>query len=160
MPATIPNIAKGRENEFVHRVLNGDPATAGFVVVLLQDTDIEDLATLRDYDTLEDILAGDNVECSVSSYSRLVLDGDDISAPTVNDSNDAQTFDIPDQDFGALEAGQSIQGVVMCYAPNTAGADSTMIPVYIDRFDTAVPLNGEIFHWRTPNGLWSAEEPA
>ena len=160
MPATIPNIAKGRENEFVHRVLNGDPATAGFVVVLLQDTDIEDLATLRDYDTLAAILAADNVECSVSSYSRLVLDSDDISAPTVNDSNDAQTFDIPDQDFGALESGQSIQGVVMCYAPNTGGADSTMIPVYIDRFATAVPLNGEIFHWRTPNGLWSAEEPA
>lgn len=160
MPATIPNIAKGRENEFVHRVLDGDPATAGFVVVLLQDTDIEDLATLRDYDTLAAILAADNVECSVSSYSRLVLDADDISAPSVDDGSDAQTFDIPDQDFGALESGQSIQGVVMCYAPDTGDADSTMIPVYIDRFATAVPLNGEIFHWRTPNGLWSAEEPA
>jgi hypothetical protein len=158
MAATVPNISKGRINEFVNRVNNNDPATSGFVVVLLQATGIETLAVLRDYDTLAAILAAANDELSVGGYARLVWTDADVGAPTVDDTGDQQTFDMPDDDFGALAAGQSVQGAVVCYAPDTTGADSTFIPCAITRADTAVPTNGEIFHLRSPSGLWAATE--
>lgn len=160
MPATIPNVAKGRVNEFVNRVNDNDPATSGFVVVLLTDAGLESLATLRDYDTLAAILAGTNTESAVASYARLVLDDTDVAAPTVDDGADEQTFDVADFDFGALEAGENIAASVVSYAPDTGGADSTMIPVHISIPASAVPTNGELFHWRTPDGLWAATEPA
>lgn len=161
MSATIPNIAKGRMNEFVHRVVDGDPASSRFVVMLLQDTGLEAIETLRDYDTFAAILAESNTECSVASYSRLVLTGSDIALPTVDDVDDKQTFDIGDFDFGALEAGEDIQAAVVGYTPDEAGGtDADIIPVHITVLDTAVSTNGEVFHYRTPDGLWSAEEPA
>ena len=158
MAATIPNIAKGRINEFVNNVNNNDPATSGFVVVLLTTTGLESLATLRDYDTLALLLAASNTECAVASYARLVLDDTDVAAPTVDDTGDQQTFDVADFDFGALEAGETIAASVISYAPDTGGADSTFIPAHISIPTTPVPTNGETFHWRTPNGLWAATE--
>lgn len=160
MAATIPNIAKGRINQFALNVENNTPTDAGFIVVLLQDTGLDTLDELRDFDTLAAILGGSNTEVTVASYARLVLDDTDVGATTVDDSGNAQTFDVGDFDFGALESGESVQASVVCYAPDTAGADSTLIPCHVTRLDAAIPLNGEVFHWRTPNGLWSAEEPA
>jgi hypothetical protein len=159
MTATIPNIAKGRMNQFVNNVNDNDPSTSGFVVFLLQDTGLDTLAVLRDFDAMDTLLAA-NTECSVSAYARLVLDDGDVGAPTVDDSGDAQTFDVADFDFGALEAGETISASVIAYAPDTAGATSTMIPVHVSIPTTPVDTNGETFHWRTPNGLWSAEEAA
>lgn len=158
MAATIPNIAKGRMNEFVNRVNDDDPSTSGFVVVLLTDSGIESLATLRDYDTLAAILAASNTESALASYARLVLDQTDVAAPTVDDGADEQTFDVTDFDFSTLEAGENIAASVISYAPDTGGADSTFIPVHISIPTSAVATNGETFHWRTPDGLWAATE--
>lgn len=158
MTATIANIAKGRMNEFARRVDEDDPSTAGFVVVLLQDTGLDTLDELRDFDTLAAILAGSNTECSVVSYTRLVLDQTDVSTPTTDDGNNEQTFDVGDFDFSTLETGQTIAASVICYAPDTGGADSTFIPVHISIPTVAVDTNGETFNWRTPNGLWAAQE--
>lgn len=158
MTATIPNVAKGRINEFVKRVDGNDPSTSGFVVALLQDTGLDTIDELRDFDTLAAILAGSNTECSVASYSRLVLTDTDIGDTTVDDSGNSQDFDTGDFDFGALESGQTIAASVMCYAPDTTGADSTFIPVHVSIPASTVDTNGETFHWRTPNGLWSATE--
>lgn len=158
MAATIPNIAKGRMNEFVNRVNDDDPSTSGFVVVLLTDSGIESLATLRDYDTLAAILAASNTESALASYARLVLDEADVAAPTVDDGADEQTFDVTDFDFSTLEAGENIAASVISYAPDTGGADSTFIPVHISIPTSAVATNGETFHWRTPDGLWAATE--
>lgn len=159
MPATIPNVAKGRPNEFVHRVNDGDPSASRFVVMLLQDTGLDTLDELRDFDTFAAILAGSNTECTVSSYLRLVLDSDDVAPPTVDDTENEQTFDIGDFDFGALETGEDIQAAIIGYTPDEAGGtDADIIPVHITRLDTAIPTNGETFHYRTPNGLWASGE--
>lgn len=157
MAATIPNIAKGRINEFARRVDGNDPSTSGFVVCLLQDTGLDSLATIRDEDTLAAILTN-NTEVSASPYARLVLTDTDVAAPTVDDTGDQQTFDVADFDFGALAAGQNVAASVIAYAPDTAGATSTMIPVHVSIPAAVVPTNGEVFHWRTPSGLWAATE--
>jgi len=158
MAATIPNIAKGRINELANRVNNNDPATSGFVVVLLQDTGLETLAVLRDYDDLAALLAAANTEVTVASYARLVLTDADVGAPVIDDGADQQTFDTADFDFGTLETGQNVAASVISYAPDTTGADSTFIPVHVSIPAAVVPTNGELFHWRTPNGWWAATE--
>jgi len=157
MAATIPNIAKGRINEFVRRVDTDDPSTSGFVVFLLQDTGLDAIDTLRDFDDMAALLAG-NTEVSASPYARLVLIETNVATPTIDDSGNQQTFDVADFDFGALVAGQNVAASVIAYAANTAGATSTMIPVHVSIPASVVPTNGETFHWRTPSGLWAATE--
>ncbi len=159
MPATIPNIAKGRINEYVIRVNASDPANAVFVVMLLQDTGLETLAVLRDYDDFGAILAAANTECTVASYARLILDDTDLADPTVDDGGDEQTFDTADFDFSTLETGQTIAASVIGYdSDSTGGTDAGIIPVHITIPAATVDTNGETFHWRTPNGWWSAGE--
>lgn len=160
MASTIPNIAKGRMNQLARDVAAGSGGDPAFVVVALQDTGLESLAVLRDHDTLAAILAAANVEVTAVGYSRIVLINTDVSNPTVDDTGDEQTFDVGDHDFGALASGQSIQAAVIGYRPLAASPDADIIPVHITRLDAAVATNGETFHWRTPNGLWAASEPA
>ena len=157
MPATIPNIAKGRINEYVIRVDGNDPATAQFVVMLLTDAGLETLATLRDYDDFAAILAAANTESAVASYARLVLTDTDVAAPTVDDGGDQQTFDTADFDFGTLETGENIAASVIGYDAAQAG-DAAIIPVQITIPASVVATNGETFHWRTPSGWWAATE--
>lgn len=156
MAVVIANIAKGRLNEYARRVDANDPSTAVFKIVLLQSSGLEAIGTLQDYDDLATLLAGASNEITVASYARKVLTDSDITAPTVDDSGNTQSFDIADTDFGALEAGQTVGAAIIVYMPDTAGADSTAIPVWICVPAAAIPLNGEIFHFRTPSGLWSA----
>ena len=157
MAATVPNISKGRINEFARRVNANDPATAGFVVVLLAVA--EAITVLRDYDDLSVLLAAaGNTESVLASYARLVLTDTDVGDPTVDDSGDTQDFDTGDFDFGLLETGETIVASVICYATDTGGADTTFIPCQITVPAAGVATNGETFHWRTPNGWWSATE--
>jgi hypothetical protein len=157
MAATIPNIAKGRINEYVIRVDGNDPATAQFVIMLLQDTGLETLAVLRDYDDFAAILAAANTEVGVASYARLALTDTDVAPPTVDDGGDQQTFDTADFDYGTLEAGETVAASVIGYDA-AQGGDATIIPVQITIPAATVDTNGETFHWRTPNGWWAATE--
>jgi hypothetical protein len=158
MAAVIANIAKGRLNEFARRVNGNDPGTSVFKVVLLQAAGLEAIGTLQDYDDLATLLAATNDEITVASYARQVLTDASIADPTVDDGANTQTWDISaDVSFGALEAGQTVGAAVIVYMPDTAGADGTAIPVYIVVPAASIPLNGEIFWFRSPGAtLWSA----
>jgi hypothetical protein len=134
-----------------------DPTNAVFTVMLLQDTGLEAMATLIDYDDFAAILAAANTECSVASYARLELSDTDVAPPTVDDGADEQTFDIADFDFGTLETGETIAAAIIGYdADSTGGTDSDVIPLHVTIPASTVPTNGETFHFRTPNGLWTA----
>lgn len=159
MAATIPNIAKGRVNEFARRVDTGDPANSRLIIVLLSAA--ETIAVLRDYDDLAALLAAaGNTESALASYTRQVLAAADITLPTVDDTNDLQSFDTADVSFGALETGETIVASVVCFIPDgvTPGADSTAVPIHITVPASGTATNGEVFNWRTPNGLWQATE--
>lgn len=157
MASVIHNIAKGRFNEFVRRINSNDPGTAVFKLLLLQASGLEAIGTLQDYDTINDLLAGTSNEITVTSYARQVLTDAEIADPTVDDTGNAQTWDLSaDVSFGALEAGQTVGAATIGYWPDTAGADTTAIPVYTVVPGSSIPLNGEAFWFRTPSGLWSA----
>ena len=135
------NVAKGRTVELYNRVQTNDPATAGLVIVLLKTAEAD--ATLKDYATLAALLAGTNAEADFTNYARKVLTDADISAFTTDNANDWNVIDIPDQLWTAAggTTDNTLAAYLVCYAPDTGGADSTFVPLL--KFDFVKTTTGE-----------------
>lgn len=124
------NVALGRVNELHERVNDNDPATSGLVVVLLKAAEAD--ATLKDYDTLALLLAaGGNTEADFTNYARKVLTDTELAATTIDDGAGTRAADIPDQTWTSAGGASNNTTVklLICYAPDTGGADSTFIPL-------------------------------
>ena len=124
------NVAKGRAVELHNRVKNNDPATAGLIVVLLKVTEAD--SVLRDYADLGALIgAAGNTEADFTNYARKILTDVDIALATLDNATDTYRADIPDQTWtsagGTLD--NTLAKLIVCYAPDTAGADSTFIPL-------------------------------
>lgn len=163
--AVIPNVALGRVNELIRRVDGNDPTNSAVVVVLFETGD--SIANLRDFDTLAAILAGASAESAFTNYARVVLDDTDIVAPTVDDTGNAQTWEIADQSpLIAAAGGASNEPVAMIglfYDPDTTGGtDSDLIPLHITVDDAAADLlnatNGSDLALTSPTPTWSAAQ--
>lgn len=161
MAATIPNIAKGKVNEYASRVANNDPANSALVIVLLQGPLTSTLDELRDFDTLAAILAVE-AEADFTNYARIVLTDSDISAPTPDDSGNAMSFDIADQVISSAggASNNDVGGMVVGYdSDTTGGTDTNIVPLYVFDADSEETTNGEDFNIRiNVSGLWSAGE--
>lgn len=124
------NVAKGRVAEFYNRVDTNDPANSALIVVVLATTGLESDATLRDMDTLAAVVAGATNEVTNSGYARKVLTDADITALTIDDTNDRVDLDIADQTWTAVAAGDGWSKIVICYdSDTTAGTDANIIPL-------------------------------
>lgn len=124
------NIAKGRVAEFYNRVDANDPANAALVIVILATSGLESDATLKDKDTLADVLSGATNEVTNSGYARKVLTDADLTALTVDDTNDRMPCDIDNQTFSAVVAGDGWSKLLICYdSDTTSGTDSSIIPL-------------------------------
>ena len=135
------NIAKGRVAEFYNRVDSNDPANSALVIVVLATSGLESDATLRDKDTLADVLSGTTNEVTNTNYARKVLTDADLSSLAADDTNDRIECDIPDQSWSSVGAGDGWSKVLICYDPDTTGGtDSAIIPL------AAYDVSG------TPNG--------
>ena len=136
------NIATGKINEYVARVDGSDPTNAVLVLVLLQASSEAD-ATLEDYDTLAAILGGSNTEATFTNYARIVLDDTDVTAPTPDDSGNAQSSDIADQTWSSAggASNNTLDKLIICYDPDsTGGTDTALIPLTHHDFD--ITTNG------------------
>lgn len=164
MVATIPNISKGRINQYASKVANNDPANSALVIVLLQGALVSTIDELRDLDTLAAILLIET-ECDFTNYDRIVLTDADVNDPTPDDVGNSQSFDIADQSILAAGgvADNNVGGAVICYDPDsTVGTDADLIPCYVWVHDVqpGESTNGETLHVRVDAlGLWTAEEP-
>lgn len=131
MADVVANIAKGRAVEWYNRVEGNDPSTAGFVFVLLNTTATDDV--LRGLDTLAAVEAdGNTTEVGDTGYARVVYTDADLAAlPAPDDTNDRYDIDLPDLDFGDIDADDEngCTKIGWFYAPDTGGADSTFLPV-------------------------------
>ena len=134
------NIAKGRVVELYSRVKGNDPAASGFILLLLT-ANVAD-ATLADFDTAALLIAdAGNTEATHANYARKVLTDTELAAlPAPDDANERRDLDLPDQTWTALGAGAATTKAIICYAPDTAGADSTLVPV--THYDFAVTPDG------------------
>lgn len=130
MADLVFNVAKGRVTELYGRVDANDPANSALVVVVLATSGLESDATLRDKDTLADLVSGTTNEVTNSGYARKVLTDSDLSAWAADDTNDRVDLDIPDQTWTAVAAGDGWSKLVVCYdSDTTGGADSAIIPL-------------------------------
>ena len=120
----IFNVAKGQIAYYASLPLTND----ALVVVLLQSTGLVSDATMRDYQTLAAVLAG-NTEAAFTNYARKTL----VSvAATVDYTND--WVDITAANFTYTAAGgatnNTIGKLIIGYDNDTtAGTDTNIIPV-------------------------------
>jgi len=124
------NIAKGRVTEFHNRVDTNDPANSVLVVVALDTTGLESDATLRDKDTLADLVSGTTNEATNGSYARVIITDAGLALPAPDDANDRYDLTLANIDIGSPAAGNAWSKLVICYDPDsTGGADSAIIPL-------------------------------
>lgn len=124
------NIAKGRAAEFYNRVDVNDPANSALIVLVLATAGLETDAVLRDVDTVTALVAGTTNEVTNAGYARKTLTDADITALTIDDTNDRVDLDIPDQTWTAVGAGDGWSKLVIAYDNDTtAGTDANIIPI-------------------------------
>ena len=130
------NVGKGKLMEYHDRVANNDPAASTLVIVLLQANEAD--ATLRDYTTLALLLAGANTEATFTNYARKVITDIDISASTVDQTNDRREADIPDQVWSSAggATNNTLTKILYCYDSTGSQPDSGIIPIGHADFST------------------------
>lgn len=144
MADSVFNIAKGRVVElFNNRVDANDPAASAIIMVLLVSAGLETHAVLKDYDTLSAILAATNDEATFTNYARRVLTDADITATTVDDTND--DFEVGVSNWVITNAGGAVNNTIgmllFCYDADTgAGTDANIVPLTMH--DLSVTTDG------------------
>lgn len=138
------NIALGRIVELANRVNSNDPANSAFVVVVLATSGLESDATLKDKDTLADLVSGATNEVTNVGYARKTLtDAGGITA-TVDDANDRVDVDMPDQTWTGVASGDGWSKTVICYdSDTTGGTDAAIVPL-ISLDTTFVPDGSDL----------------
>ena len=124
------NISKGRTVEYYARVDANDPANAALILVVLAEAGLVSDDVLKDYDTLSDVLAGASNEVTNTNYARKTLADADLSAHTVDDTNDWIKLSFATQTFTSIAAGDAWRKLLVCYdSDTTGGTDANIIPV-------------------------------
>lgn len=139
------NVAKGRVGELFNRVDTNDPANSVIVVVALLSTGLVSDATMKDYATLSDVLAGASDEATNSGYARKVLTDSDITTYSVDNSGDKLTVTLSDQTWTAVAASPGAWGkLLICYdSDSTGGTDANIVPLTAHDF-TVTPDGNDI----------------
>ena len=138
------NIAKGQVAAYHERVNNNDPSTATLKIVLLASTGLVADGTMKDYDTLSDILAGASDEATNTGYSRKTITDTDITGVSVDDTGDTASCDTANQTWTSVSNNGTgaIGKLLVCYDPAGAG-DGSIIPLTYHDF-TVTPNGGDI----------------
>lgn len=135
MANLVFNVALGRVAELYNRVDTNDPANSALVILVLATSGIETDATLRDVDTVTELVAGTTNEVTNSGYARKVLTDADIVAFAPDDTNDRVDLDIPDQTWTGVAAGSGWNDIVIAYDNDTTGGtDSNIVPLTLHDF--------------------------
>jgi hypothetical protein len=124
------NITLGREVELYDRVNGNDPANSAFIMLVLAAAGLVSDAVLKDYDTVDALLAGASAEVMNANYGRKTLTDADLAPYVVDDSNDLILLVLPLQTFASIGVGDSWSKACVAYDPDTtAGTDTTLVPV-------------------------------
>lgn len=132
MADLVFNIAKGKSGYYATLPAAND----ALIAVVLQSSGLVTDATMKDYDTLDAILAGASNEHTTLTRRTLAS-----VVGTVDDSNDWLDVDATDLSWTAPAAAEESGAIVICYDPDTtAGDDTTLIP--LTKHDFVVTPNG------------------
>lgn len=121
MANIVFNVALGRLATYA--ALTGG-ANDALVMVPLESSGLVADSTMRDYDTLADLLAGASNEQTTVGRKTLAS-----ATVTVNDTDNRVDIDAADVTWTA-PTGNAIGAVVICYDPDTTGGtDADLIPL-------------------------------
>ncbi len=146
MADQVFNIALGSVAGYYRRVDGNDPANSALVVVLLAASGIESDATLKDKDTLADLVSGATNEATNTGYARKVLTDSDLVAFAPDDTNNRVDLDFPDQTWTSVanDGTGAIGDAVVCYdGDTTSGTDANIEPLTMHDF-AVTPNGGDI----------------
>ena len=140
------NIALGSVAGNYRRVDGNDPANSALVVVLLAASGIESDATLKDKDTLADLVSGTTNEATNTGYARKVLTDSDLTAYSPDDASDRVDLDFADQTWtGVANDGTGAIGdLVVCYDGDTTGGTDANIEPQTQHDFSVTPSGGDI----------------
>jgi hypothetical protein len=128
----VLNVALGK----VAQLASLPAANDGLVLVPLEATGLVNDATMRDYPTLQALLAGASNEQTTIGRKALAN-----VTVTVNNTSDRVEVDADDVVYAA-PAGSALGAVVICYDPDIGtGDDSTIIP--LTKHDYAITPEGD-----------------
>jgi len=102
-------------------------ANAALVVVLLETSGLESDDTLNGSKTLAEVLDGTTNE-QTNQARKVLTDADIVGVPAFNDTTNQFDLDIPDITWTAL-AGNAISRLIICFRPDTASADTAIVPL-------------------------------
>lgn len=121
MADLVFNIAKGKAGYLATLPGTND----ALIAVVLQNSGLVSDATMKDYDTLDAILAGASNEHTVLSRKTLAS-----VAGTVDDTNDWLDVDATDLTWTTPAVSEQSGAIVICYDPDTTGgSDTDLIPI-------------------------------
>jgi hypothetical protein len=146
MADQVFNVALGSVAGYYRRVDGNDPANSALVVVLLAASGIETDATLKDKDTLADLVSGTTNEATNTGYARKVLTDADLVAFAPDDTNNRVDLDFPDQTWTSVanDGTGAIGDAVVCYdGDTTSGTDANIEPLTMHDF-SVTPNGGDI----------------
>lgn len=134
MGNVISNIAKGR----IASLAALPAANDALIIVVLESAGLVSDATMIDYATLADILAGASNE--QTTMGRKTATGVTVTVDLVNDRVD---IDMNDPVWLAA-AGNAVGALVVCYDPDTTGGtDADLVPMSKHDF-VVTPNTGDI----------------
>lgn len=133
MADVVFNIAKGRIAYYASLPAAND----ALILVPIETTGLVSDATMIDYDTLADALAGASNEQTTVGRKTLAS-----VTVTVNDTNDRVDLDAADVTYTA-PAGNAVSAMLICYDPDTTGGTDADI----------VPLTKHDFTWNPADGI-------
>lgn len=135
------NIAKGREAHYASLSAAND----SLIAVVVEATGLETDATLKDYDNLSLLLAGTSNEQTTMGRKTLAT----INV-TGDDTNDWTDVDITVDPVWVAATGNGVGAILVCYKPDTASADTDIIP--LTKHDFVVTPNGGDITAQVPTG--------
>lgn len=123
----VQNIAKGRHAAYFHRVKNNDPANSAIILVPLSAIGTE--AQGQDYDDLAALLGDANFDEQTSGgWSRKTLTDAELPSQGPDDTNNRGPSALPQATWTTPTAGNDVDGLAVCYDPDTTtGTDSSII---------------------------------
>lgn len=144
MADIVFNIAKGRVAHYATLPAAND----ALIAVPLEVTGLASDATIRDHDTLAQVLSGGTVE--QTTLGRKTLTGVTV---TVDDTNDRVDVDCADITWTAA-TGNATGALVICYDPDTTGGtDADLVPlVKLDM--AATPAGGDLTYTVNSAGFY------
>lgn len=122
------NIAKGRVNELARNVDTNSPTNSALILIPFNNDGSSTDDTVQNTDDVAAVEALTGVtERTANGWNRKTLVDTDVTV-TVDDSGNAQSFDIPDQSWTVTA--DTVTDLLLAYDADTgAGTDSNLIPL-------------------------------